>query len=273
MPIVMTAGEVAVSVEAVDKTFRGRGSSVEALRDIAVQLPTGTFTTLFGPSGCGKSTLLRILAGLLETDRGQVRVFGDSPRQATRAKHIGWVPQRPTLLPWLTVRGNVGLPRLLNRRVERTPDPTRIPQDVEQMLTEVGLDEFIDAVPSQLSGGMAQRASLARVFVQGAPLLLMDEPFSALDELTREVLQHKLLDVWSAHRKTVVFVTHSPTEAVLLSDRILIMSPRPGRIVADIEVDLPRPRPPGIETTPGYIRLVARVRHELAAHWDEWDQR
>jgi NitT/TauT family transport system ATP-binding protein len=269
----MTARQVAVSVDAVDKTFRGNaGASVEALRDVTVQLPTGTFTTLFGPSGCGKSTLLRILAGLVETDRGQVRVFGDSPRQATRAKHIGWVPQQPTLLPWLTVRGNVGLPRLLNRRAERNPDPTRAPQDVEQMLTEVGLGEFIDAGPGHLSGGMAQRASLARVFVQGAPLLLMDEPFSALDELTREVLQHKLLDVWSEHRKTVVFVTHSPAEAVLLSDRILVMSPRPGRIVADIEVDLPRPRRPGIETSPDFARLVTRVRRELAAHWDGWDQ-
>jgi NitT/TauT family transport system ATP-binding protein len=176
-------------------------------------------------------------------------------------------------LPWLTVRGNVGLPRLLNRRAERTPDPTRVPQDVEQMLVEVGLDRFSDAGPRQLSGGMAQRASLARVFAQGAPLLLMDEPFSALDELTREALQHRLLDVWSEHRKTVVFVTHSPTEAVLLSDRILVMSPRPGRIVADIEVDLARPRPRGIETSAQFARLVARVRHELAAHWDEWEQR
>jgi NitT/TauT family transport system ATP-binding protein len=269
----MTAGEVGVSVEAVDKTFRGRGSSVEALRDIALDLPTGTFTTLFGPSGCGKSTLLRILAGLLEADRGQVRVFGDSPRQAARAKRIGWVPQSPALLPWLTVRGNVGLPRLLNRRAERTPDPTRVPQDVDRMLVEVGLDRFSDAGPRQLSGGMAQRASLARVFAQGAPLLLMDEPFSALDELTREALQHRLLDVWSEHRKTVVFVTHSPTEAVLLSDRILVMSPRPGRIVADIEVDLARPRPRGIETSAEFVRLVTRVRHELAAHWDEWEQR
>ena len=268
----MTAAEVAVSVDAVDKTFRGRGSPVEALRDIDLQLPTGTFTTLFGPSGCGKSTLLRIMAGLLEADRGEVRVFGDPPRQATRAKRIGWVPQHPALLPWLTVRGNAGLPRLLNRRVERTPDPTRVPQDVGQMLAEVGLGEFIDASPRELSGGMAQRVALARVFVQGAPLLLMDEPFSALDELTREVLQHKLLDVWSRHRKTVVFVTHSPAEAVLLSDRILVMSPRPGRIVADIEVDLGRPRPRGIETSADFARLVTRVRHELAAHWDEWDQ-
>ena len=269
----MSAREIAVSVDAVDKTFRERRSSVEALRDIALALPTGTFTTLFGPSGCGKSTLLRIMAGLLEPDRGQVRVFGDPPRQATRAKHIGWVPQRPALLPWLTVRGNAGLPRLLNRRVERTPDPTRAPQDVERMLTEVGLEDFIEARPGQLSGGMAQRASLARVFVQGAPLLLMDEPFSALDELTREVLQHKLLDIWSTYRKTVVFVTHSPAEAVLLSDRILVMSPRPGRIVADIEVDLPRPRAPGIETSAGFVRLVTRVRHELAAHAADWDQR
>jgi NitT/TauT family transport system ATP-binding protein len=269
----MTASDIAVSAEAVDKTFRDRGASVEALRDVSLHLPTGTFTTLFGPSGCGKSTLVRIMAGLLEPDRGQVRVFGDPPRRATRAKHIGWVPQQPALLPWLTVRGNAGLPRRLNRRAERTPDPTRQPQDVERMLTEVGLADFADVRPSSLSGGMAQRASLARVFAQGAPLLLMDEPFSALDELTREVLQHKLLDVWSTHRKTVVFVTHSPTEAVLLSDRILVMSPRPGRVVADIAVDLPRPRPPGTETSSDFVRLVTRVRQELAAHWDERDQR
>jgi NitT/TauT family transport system ATP-binding protein len=268
----MGAGTTAVSVKAVTKTFRGRGSAVEALRDIDLQVPQGSFTTLFGPSGCGKSTLLRIIAGLLDADRGRVGVFGDAPRDATRAKHIGWVPQRPALLPWLSVRGNAELTRVLNRRAERSADPTRAPGDVEQMLTEVGLGEFADARPSELSGGMAQRASLARVFVQGAPLLLMDEPFSALDELTREVLQHRLLEVWSRHRKTVVFVTHSPREAVLLSDRILVMSPRPGRIVADIEVDLPRPRPAGIATSTEFGALVARVRAELAAHWDEWDR-
>jgi NitT/TauT family transport system ATP-binding protein len=268
----MTARTTAVSVAAVGKTFRGRGSTVEALRDIDLQVPRGSFTTLFGPSGCGKSTLLRIIAGLLDADEGQVTVFGDSPREAARAKHIGWVPQRPALLPWLSVRGNAGLTRVLNRRAERTADPTRAPGDVAQMLAEVGLGEFADARPSELSGGMAQRASLARVFVQGAPLLLMDEPFSALDELTREVLQHRLLDVWSRHRKTVVFVTHSPREAVLLSDRILVMSPRPGRIVADIEVDLPRPRPADIATSTEFVGLVSRVRAELAAHWDEWDR-
>ena len=167
----MTAGDVAVSVEAVDKTFHARGSSVEALRDVTLQLPTGTFMTLFGPSGCGKSTLLRIMAGLLEADRGQVQVFGDLPRQATRAKRIGWVPQHPALLPWLTVRGNAGLPRLLNRRVERTPDPTRVPQDVEQMLAEVDAQfKFLEVVvrDEDYATGLRQQKALeagAREFV------------------------------------------------------------------------------------------------------------
>jgi len=221
------------------------------------------FVTLFGPSGCGKSTLLRIIAGLECQDFGTVTLFGQTPWRAAQQKNISWVPQSPALLPWLTIRDNALLSQRVNRRAERCPHPDRVPQNVEQVLDEMGLLDFADALPAQLSGGMRQRAALARGFVQGAPLMLMDEPFSALDELTRDALCWHLLDVWERHRKTVLFVTHSASEAVLLSDRVVVMTPRPGTIQTIIDIDLPRPRRSDIVESEAYLRLVLEVKRGL----------
>jgi NitT/TauT family transport system ATP-binding protein len=231
----------AIALRGVGRTFPGK-RPVAALDGIDLTVRAGEFVTLFGPSGSGKSTLLRIMAGLERADAGTVEVLGGTPHEAARRKDIGWVPQNAALLPWSRVRANAGLSALVNRRADRAPHPQRVPQDVDGMLAEVGLADFADARPGQLSGGMQQRAALARVFVQGAPLLLMDEPFSALDEITRSVVRLQLLDLWERHRKTVVFVTHSAEEAALLSDRVIVLSSRPGRIAAEIAVPIPRPR-------------------------------
>lgn len=259
----------AICLDRVHKDY-GRGeSTVHALREISLIVEQGQFVTLFGPSGCGKSTLLRIVAGLERQSGGQVSLFGQTPVEASRGKNISWVPQSPALLPWLTVRGNVSLSQFINRSADRQPHPDRVPQDAQAVLAEMGLAEFADARPAQLSGGMRQRAALARGFVLGAPLMLMDEPFSALDELTRDSLCWHLLDVWERHRKTVLFVTHSAGEAVLLSDRIVVMTPRPGRIQAVIDVDLPRPRPPDITESSGYVKLLTEVKRRLRVGRDD----
>jgi NitT/TauT family transport system ATP-binding protein len=253
----------AICLDRVRKDYGHGETTVHALNEISLIVEQGRFVTLFGPSGCGKSTLLRIVAGLEQQSGGQVSLFGQTPVEASRGKNISWVPQSPALLPWLTVRANVSLSQFVNRRADRQPHPDRVPQEAQTVLAEMGLAEFADALPAQLSGGMRQRAALARGFVLGAPLMLMDEPFSALDELTRDSLCWHLLDVWERHRKTVLFVTHSAGEAVLLSDRIVVMTPRPGRIQALIEVDLPRPRPPDIAESSAFVELLMEVKRRL----------
>ncbi|GAA3969972.1 ABC transporter ATP-binding protein [Actinomadura viridis] len=261
-------GHDTITLSRVGKTFRRSRRPVRALSDIDLVIEDGTFVTLFGPSGCGKSTLLRIMAGLQDHDEGEVSLFGQTPRAAVRQKNIAWIPQSSALLPWLSVRSNAALSTVVNRAADRRPAGGRTSRDVGTVLAELGLDDFGGARPDQLSGGMRQRAALARGFVHGAPLMLMDEPFSALDEFTRESLRHRLLDVWERHRKTVVLVTHSAAEAVLMSDVIVVMTPRPGRVRAVVEVDLPRPRPRGIEDTPEFLGAVRRVKAELRAGWD-----
>jgi NitT/TauT family transport system ATP-binding protein len=255
--------DVAIRVERLCKSYQGENGAVEALSDVTLNVRQGQFVTLFGPSGCGKSTLLRIIAGLESASGGRVSLFGQTPDQAARAKNISWVPQTPALLPWLSIRANVLLSQVVNRRADRMPHPDRMAQDVGEVLAEVGLTDFADARPAQLSGGMRQRAALARGFVQGAPLMLMDEPFSALDDLTRERVCWHLLDVWERHKKTVLFVTHSASEAVLLSDKVVVMTPRPGRIHTVLDIDLPRPRSAPLTESAAYINLVLAVKKSL----------
>ncbi len=256
----------AIRLERISKRYRRGETDIDALSDIDLLIEQGHFVTLFGPSGCGKSTLLRIVAGLEAQSAGVVSLFGQTPAEASHRKNISWVPQSPALLPWLSVLDNVTLSQRINRSADREPHPERVPQDAREVLNEMGLAEFADARPAQLSGGMRQRAALARGFVLGAPLMLMDEPFSALDELTRDALGWHLLDVWERHRKTVLFVTHSAGEAVLLSDRVVVMTPRPGRIQDVIDITLPRPRPRDIAERREFLELVLEVKKRLRGH-------
>jgi NitT/TauT family transport system ATP-binding protein len=213
----------ALTLSSVEHTFPN-GTRALALTNLSIQ--TGSFVSLVGPSGCGKSTLLRIASGLLAPSGGRVeRAFSDAPGE------IGFVFQDPTLMPWASVADNVGLPLDL----AGTPR-TEI---VSSALARVGLTEFADTYPRQLSGGMKMRVSIARAVVTNPRMLLMDEPFAALDEFTRFKLNDDLLQLWQANRWTVMFVTHSVREAVFLSERIIVMSPRPGRVAADLSVNLP----------------------------------
>jgi NitT/TauT family transport system ATP-binding protein len=248
-----------IRLDGVSKRFERRGQTVQALAEIALDVAEGEFVTLIGPSGCGKSTLLRIIGGLLPHDAGSVTIGRCSPDEARREKHFGFVPQAPALLPWRTVLDNVTLLGELNRgndRPHHAPDPL-------QLLAQVGLADFATAHPAELSGGMQQRVALARAVALGAPVLLMDEPFAALDEITRADMRYLLLDVWERTGATCVFVTHSIDEAVILSDRVAILAPRPGRVVRLESIDLPRPRRPGIEDLPGFHAHVSSIRRTL----------
>ena len=211
----------------------------------------------------GKSTLLHVIAGLVEPTAGTVLLFGQAPRDVARAKNIGWIPQSPALLPWLSVRSNATLSTRVNRRADRAPVAGRSLADPDEILARMGLTAFSHLRPAALSGGLRQRAAIARGFVQGAAVMLMDEPFSALDEITREAVREQTLSIWDEHRKTVVFVTHSATEAVLISDRIVLMSPAPGRIHSIMTVDLPRPRGDHVTETARFSLLVQDLKSRL----------
>src|SRR5690349_1511525 len=223
-----------VDVSGVAKTYRRAGRETHALENIDLAIRSGEFLAIVGPSGCGKSTLLRIVAGLVQPTRGDVHVEGK--RVERPQTNVGIVFQSPVLLDWRTVLGNV-----LMQIELRSLDPRGYRQSALRLLGQIGLEDFADRYPYELSGGMRQRVSIARALIHDAPLLLMDEPFGALDALTREQMNLELLRIWQSQRKTVVFVTHSIAEAVFLSDRVIVMSPRPGRIEEVITVDLPRP--------------------------------
>ena len=220
----------------VSKSFLSTGASnrVEALQDVSLDIPEKSFVSLLGPSGCGKTTLLRLIAGLIRPDAGRISVSGAPPRPGPQ---VGLVFQSFRLIPWQRVRDNVGFGLALNgmSRQERS-------QRVDHYLALVGLTRFADAWPHELSGGMKQRVALARALATDPDILLMDEPFASLDAQTRELMQIELMRLWSERPRVVVFVTHSVDEAIVLADRIVLMSPRPGRIVETIDVPLPRPR-------------------------------
>ncbi|MBN2502415.1 MAG: ABC transporter ATP-binding protein [Anaerolineales bacterium] len=243
-----------VSVQTLGHVYPGQPQAVEAVRAVDLEIEAGEFVALIGPSGCGKSTLLRILAGLVTPTQGSAQINGYSPVQAAAEKQIGWLAQNPALLPWRTVRANVALAQQINPQNSRTLTP---PAELLQM---VGLSDFSDAYPLALSGGMQQRVALARTLALGAKVWLMDEPFAALDELTREILTRELLEIWRTLRPTVLWVTHHILEAARLADRVLVMTPRPGQISAEVAIDLPRPRD---ETSPEFIRIVGELRGHL----------
>ena len=245
-------GSALVRMEGVAKTF---ANGTVALEGLTLAIGAGSFTSILGPSGCGKSTALRLIAGLGDATAGAVRLATETAR-----RDIGFVFQEPTLMPWASVSDNVFLPL---RLAGQTRSDAR--NDIERALDLVGLAGFADAYPRELSGGMRMRASIARALVTKPRLLLMDEPFAALDEITRFRLNDDLLALWKSEGWTVVFVTHSVFESVYLSNRILVMTPRPGRIAADIAVDAPYPRgDTGFRTTDAYNRYCREVSARLA---------
>ncbi len=233
------------------------GSQVTALDNASFGIGRHEFVAVIGPSGCGKSTLLRILAGLVRPTHGQVSLYGkpiDGPRD-----EIGIVFQKPTLLPWLNIRDNLTFP--MRHKYGRVTA-----QEIlrgEELLEMVGLKEFGGKRPDELSGGMQQRAAIARALLHDPEILLMDEPFSALDALTRDELSLELLRIWTQRPKTVLFITHSIPEALLLADRILVMSARPGRVREIIDVDLPRPRSMQTLTEPRFNELANHIRRQV----------
>jgi NitT/TauT family transport system ATP-binding protein len=228
---------------------------VVALKDVSLDIKEGEFVSLLGPSGCGKTTLLRIIADLLDPSAGSVRIAGQSPRENRLRQKYGMVFQSPVLFEWRTVRKNVCLPlEIMN--VPREERERR----VDSQLDMVGLSAFANSYPFQLSGGMQQRVGIARALAIKPDLLLMDEPFSALDEFTREKLNEDLLDIWHKTHKTVVFVTHNISEAVFLSDRVFVLSPHPGRLSSVIDIDLPRPRTQDTRESPEFFALVSKIR-------------
>ena len=247
-----------ISLDAIGMRFEG-DRPVQALEDISLTIDDGEFVAVVGPSGCGKSTLLRIVAGLLEPTAGAVSVHGKTADQARRDVEFGFVFQSPVLFPWLRALGNVMLPdRILGER-----NPTHGPgteDRARRLLADVGLEGFDEHYPGQMSGGMRQRVALARALLYEPSTLLMDEPFGALDEFTRDRLNLQLLEVWKQSQATVVFVTHSIQEAIFLADRVVVLSPRPGRIRRIARVDFPRPRGLEIRYRPEFARLTGELR-------------
>ncbi|MEE1026072.1 MAG: ABC transporter ATP-binding protein, partial [Acutalibacteraceae bacterium] len=223
--------------------------------NVSIDIKKGEFVSLLGPSGCGKTTLLRIIADLLTPTSGEVTVGGETPTEARLKRKYGIVFQSPVLYDWRTVKKNVMLPM----EILKVPKADREDRAM-QMLELVGLGDFADRYPKQLSGGMQQRVGIARALAIQPEILLMDEPFSALDEFTREKLHEDLLRIWRKTDKTIVFVTHNIAESVFLSDRVCVLSPHPGRLSALINIDLPRPRTADIKNTVEFTEYVAKIR-------------
>jgi NitT/TauT family transport system ATP-binding protein len=248
-----------IEVAGLNKIYRTReGATIEALKDINCQVAEGEFVTIVGPSGCGKSTLLKILAGTLRRSSGSLTLRGEPVDGPSR--NVGVVFQSPVLLPWRTVLQNVILPIEIQKQDRATFHVRGM-----AYLKLVGLEGFEGKYPNELSGGMQQRVGICRALVHEPALLLMDEPFGALDALTREHMNLELLRIWSEHRKTVMLVTHSIPEAVFLADTIIVMSPRPGRIAEIIRVALPRPRTLEMINSEGFGRYVSAIRQHFNA--------
>jgi NitT/TauT family transport system ATP-binding protein len=249
----------AIRADGVSKFFRRTKSAPPqpALLDVSLTIEAGTFTCLVGPSGCGKSTLLSMIGGFIFPDQGSVTVNGAAIRGPGADR--GMIFQEPTLFSWMTVRDNVLFgPKAQGKLSEQTS------RECDELISIVGLEHFRDHYPHQLSGGMKQRLAISRALINRPGVLLMDEPFGALDAITRGHMQAFLLDLWATHRTTIVFVTHDVEEAVLLADRVVVMSPRPGRIAAVIDVDIPQPRSTMAVDAPEQVAIRRVVRSHLA---------
>ena len=252
---------LAVQVQNASVVYQTADAPVHALSGVDLDVAEGEFVALIGPSGCGKTTLMRVIADLEPISAGRVLVNGVSPHAARLARAYGYVFQAPALFPWRTVLGNVTLP-LQIQGIQRA----QAKQIATDYLQRVGLQGFEGKYPWQLSGGMQQRVSIARALSFEPKILMMDEPFGALDEITRDRLNEQLQQLWQRERRTVLFVTHSIAEAVYLSTRIVVMSPRPGRIVKLIQSPLPDQRHLGLRDTPEFMALAHEVREALADH-------
>ncbi len=270
-----TTPGTSLNVQRISKTFSSRNGTVPALQNVSFTVADGEFYSIVGPSGCGKSTLLNIIAGLEPEDTGHILVgagIPDAPDNlesnavgadapvGPRLGTIGYMPQKDLLLPWRTVLDNAALGLELTG-VSRTTARER----ARSLLDRFGLDGFADSYPAELSGGMRQRAAFLRTVLTDRSLMLLDEPFGALDALTRRSMQEWLLGVWSKMQRTVVLITHDVDEAIFLSDRVAVMSPRPGRIVAEHPVDLPRPRSAEMITSREFIEVKRRIMADLRA--------
>ena len=247
-----------IEINELSMTYYGRGTETVALHNADLAVDEGEFVSLIGPSGCGKTTLLRIIADLVQPTGGEINVAGKSPRQARLDREYGYVFQAPVLYDWRTVLHNVMLPLEIMGfgREERR-------ERAKKLLAMVGLEEFNRNYPWQLSGGMQQRVSIARALAFDPKLLLMDEPFGALDEITREAMNNELLRIWQETGKTVIFVTHSIPEAVFLSSRVVVMTARPGKIERVIDVDLPYPRTEETRESTRFFEVATEVREAL----------
>ena len=248
-----------IGIENLSLVFDTNDGPVNALSDINLNINEGDFVSFIGPSGCGKTTLLRVIADLEQQTAGSIRVNGTTPEDARLNRLYGYVFQAPALLPWRTIAKNCAVPMEISghSRAHQT-------KQIDKYLQMVGLQDFHQKYPWQLSGGMQQRASIARALCIEPDLLLMDEPFGALDEITRDHMNIELLKIWDETKKTVVFVTHSISEAVLLSTHIVVMSPRPGRVTRVIESPLPRLKHLALRDTDAFNQLAAEIRAALA---------
>ncbi len=253
----MTA-DPAIDLRGVSKRYLTRGGEVEAVSSLSLAIRAGEFVAVIGPSGCGKSTLLKMVAGIETPTAGTITVEGGTPDQARRRRLFGVVFQDPVLLPWRTLEGNVSLPLEIvgSRRPERA-------RSARELIELVGLAGFEASLPAQLSGGMKQRAAIARALILNPSILLLDEPFGALDEYTRNQLNLELLRIWSQSRVTALLITHSIQEAVLLADRVVVLTPRPARVAMEVDVTLPRPRQLAQLRTRECFELVGRVSAAL----------
>lgn len=275
-----TSTRIALKLDGVSKAFSGRAGTVHALQSVSFQVADGEFYSIVGPSGCGKSTLLNVIAGLEAEDTGHILVGeglvpsrsdpvtagghrvrpyqNQSTRADSRLGTIAYMPQKDLLLPWRSVLDNAALGLELTG-VSRSAARDR----ARNLLDRFGLDGFADSYPAELSGGMRQRAAFLRTVLTDRSLMLLDEPFGALDALTRRSMQEWLLGVWSEMQRTVVLITHDVDEAIFLSDRVAVMSPRPGRIVAEHTVELPRPRDAEMVTSPAFVETKRRIMTDL----------
>ena len=257
----------AISLRGASKTYGKGERAVHALEETTLEVGSGDFVSVLGPSGCGKTTLLKVVGDIISPTTGTVLIDGRPSSEMRRARRIGYAFQSPVLLPWRDVRTNVALPFQIagtGGRFKRLPGD--IQDRIDRVLDTVGLGGFEDRLPRELSGGMQSRVALARALVYEPSVLLMDEPFAALDELTRTAMAFHLLEVWERVRTTVVFVTHHIHEAVLLSNRILVISDRPGRLRRDIKVDLPRPRSVETRRLPLFREIAEDLVLDFYAH-------